>query len=157
MGRWPAGGDLSRVTELESCRSYERSRRMITNLRKRETMLSRIRTVLQKTIVLKDENEDTTPGVFMGVRQICSGDQLAARDSQNSSQRPLSWQHLGAMMAFAPRTVQCIPDNFRRCPKTTLQPASTRQGPRRKEDYDIVRQLVRETKELIMNHYPRFN
>jgi len=58
--------------------------------------------------------------------------QLVARDSQNSSQRELSWQHLRAIMALAPLTVQCMPDSFKRWPITVLQPASTTPDPTNK-------------------------
>jgi hypothetical protein len=65
-----------------------------------------------------------------GVRQICGCQRfLAERFSQNSSQRPLIWQHRNAMMALAPRTVQCIPERLSRCPIIVLQPASITPDP----------------------------
>ncbi len=42
----------------------------------------------------------------------------------NPQSRPLRWQHRRAMIAFAPRTVQNMPDFLRREPITVLQPAS---------------------------------
>ena len=50
---------------------------------------------------------------------------LWARRSQKSSKQPLRRQHRRAMMALAPRRVQCIPARLSRVPTVTLQPAST--------------------------------
>ena len=58
-----------------------------------------------------------------------AGYQPAARCSQNSSQRPLSWEQRRAIIAFAWSTVQRIPDCFSRCPMIVLQPASTTPEP----------------------------
>src|SRR5437870_6011948 len=57
------------------------------------------------------------------------GYQPAARCSQNSSQRPLSWEQRRAIIALAWSTVQRIPDCFSRCPMIVLQPASTTPEP----------------------------
>ena len=51
-----------------------------------------------------------------------SGTQTA-RASQYSSKRPLRWQHRRARIALAPRTVQNMPDCFKREPMPLLQPA----------------------------------
>src|SRR3990172_8297021 len=60
-----------------------------------------------------------------GVRQIYEGDfHAAARCSQKSSQRLLRILQRRAIILFAPLTVQCIPDCFRRCPTTVRHPAS---------------------------------
>src|SRR2546430_14738896 len=58
-----------------------------------------------------------------------AGYQPAARCSQNSSQRPLSWEQRRAIIALAWLTVQRIPDCFSRCPMIVLQPASTTPEP----------------------------
>src|SRR5437899_1268024 len=58
-----------------------------------------------------------------------AGYQPAARCSQNSSQRPLSWEQRRAIIALAWLTVQRIPDCFSRCPVIVLQPASTTPEP----------------------------
>lgn len=55
--------------------------------------------------------------------------QAHARYSQKSSQRPLRIQQRRAMILFAPRTVQCMPDCLRRWPITVRQPASTTPEP----------------------------
>src|ERR1035438_4316472 len=72
-------------------------------------------------------------GAVLGVRQIYgfgpTRSHPVARDSQNSSHRPLSWQHRSAMMALAPVTVQRIPDCLSRSPMIVLQPASTTPEP----------------------------
>src|ERR1035437_5338382 len=51
-------------------------------------------------------------------------DQATRASSKKSSKRPLRRQQRKAMMALAPRTVQNIPERFRRDPMTDLQPAS---------------------------------
>src|SRR5450432_3059331 len=56
-------------------------------------------------------------------------DQAARGNSQYSSNLPLKRQQRRAMMALAPRTVQNMPDRFRRDPMTDLQPASTTPEP----------------------------
>src|SRR5437773_3716844 len=68
---------------------------------------------------------DRSDFALRGVRQI-RGCQLvlAERVSQNSSQRPLIRQQRSAMIALAPRTVQCIPERLSRCSMIVLQPAS---------------------------------
>src|SRR5207248_10109021 len=71
------------------------------------------------------------------VKRVCAkciaekpaGYQPAARCSQNSSQRPLSWEQRRAIIALAWLTVQRIPDCFSRCPMIVLQPASTTPEP----------------------------
>jgi len=50
--------------------------------------------------------------------------QAARASSQKSSKRPFRRQQRKAAMALAPRTVQNIPERFRRDPITALQPAS---------------------------------
>src|SRR5947208_6670858 len=72
-----------------------------------------------------------------GAERVCAkfigekpaGYQPAARCSQNSSQRPLSWEQRRAIIALAWLTVQRIPDCFSRCPMIVLQPASTTPEP----------------------------
>src|SRR5438876_2630597 len=56
-----------------------------------------------------------------------AGYQPAARCSQNSSQRPLSWEQRRAIIALAWLTVQRIPDCFSRCPMIVLHPKCCRQ------------------------------
>src|SRR5439155_689785 len=58
-----------------------------------------------------------------------AGYQPAARCSQNSSQRPMSWEQRRAIIALAWLTVQRIPDCLSRCPMIVLQPASTTPEP----------------------------
>jgi len=60
-----------------------------------------------------------------GVRQIYESDfHAATRCSQKSSQRLLKILQRRAIILFAPLTVQCMPDCFRRCPTTVRHPAS---------------------------------
>src|SRR2546429_61426 len=70
-----------------------------------------------------------------GAERVCAkfigekpaGYQPAARCSQNSSQRPLSWEQRRAIIALAWLTVQRIPDCFSRCPMIVLHPKCCRQ------------------------------
>jgi energy-coupling factor transporter ATP-binding protein EcfA2 len=64
----------------------------------------------------------------MGARQIWGRTHAAIGSdlrSQKSSKRPLSLEQRRAMMAFAPKTVQCMPARLSLVPMTTWQPAST--------------------------------
>jgi hypothetical protein len=71
------------------------------------------------------------------MRRVCvkfvggepTGNHPTDRCSQNSSQRPLSWEQRRAIIALAWLTVQRIPDCFSRCPMIVLQPASTTPEP----------------------------
>src|SRR5438046_1537945 len=94
---------------------------------------------------LDDQQEEWSPGIPRtpvdgqqgGAVGVCAkfigekpaGYQPAARCSQNSSQRPLSWEQRRAIIALAWLTVQRIPDCFSRCPMIVLQPASTTPEP----------------------------
>src|SRR5438132_13032231 len=73
------------------------------------------------------EQGDRVCAKFVGEKP--GGYQPAARCSQNSSQRPLSWEQRRAIIALAWSTVQRIPDCFSRCPMIVLQPASTTPEP----------------------------
>src|SRR2546429_3693007 len=65
---------------------------------------------------------------------------LSLHDALPISNSPLSWQQRRATIAFAPRTVQNIPDRLRRAAITVLQPASITPEPTRgvgDETWDI--------------------
>ena len=88
----------------------------------------------EQKLVEREEEEQRTgkkKGGRKGVRHR-SGNHAARRPSQYSSNCPLRWQHRRATMAFAPRTVQNMPDCLRREPITVLQPASMTPEPTNK-------------------------
>lgn len=61
---------------------------------------------------------------FGGLSHAAAGFR-SERRSQKSWKRPLSLLQRRAMTAFAPLTVQCMPDRLSRVPTTNLQPDST--------------------------------